>query len=787
MTAQRHTRWTVFGAALLLMAAAAFGAAPSLTVITPLGAQRGAETVVTVHGGNLEDIVGLVFHEPGIEVIEVTPVNAASATVKLAIAPDTPTGHYGVRVHTRTGISNLRVFSVGDLPEITEEEPNNDRATAPLLPLGTTVNGVITQEDVDYFAVDLAEGQRLAVEVEGLRIGRVLFDPKLRLFDPEGRELLAEDDTPLLLQDAGFVHLAETAGRYTIAVSEATYGGSSDCHYRLHVGAFPRPFAVTPWGGKPGVEMEVRWLGDPGLDAQTVTLPAAAEGTLRLAVATEAGAAPTGVPFRVTNLDGVIEAEPNDSHDTATPGVAPGAFDGVIATTGDVDYFSFEGAADQEFDVRVWARELGSPLDSVVHLYRPNQEVLASADDTAGLDSAFSAKLPEAGVYTLSVRDHLGRGGETFAYRVEVTPKAPSLRMGLVENRPASVTVPQDNQSFVLVSASRSGFDGDVTVMLEGLPEAITATETVIPQGQAQAPLILSATPEAPVAAALVGVHGVAQAGETAVMGALDQEVRLVDYRNDTTFYGRQVDRLALAVSEPAPFKVRMIAPAAPLVQGGGRDIRIEADRAEGFTGVIDLKFPWLPAGLSAGTAKIEAETDAAVIRLEAADGAAPGVYPLLVQAAAGGYLLCTPFTPVEVQARWVQFALDAVETEQGAPLDYTVALTQVQPFEGEFLAELGGLPRGVTTEPQPFTKDTVELVFPLVVAEDAPPGKHASLLVQAAIEVAEEPVQHGNSGGQLTIYEPLPPELAQASAEVQPEEAAVPDAPMRRTRFPKP
>ena len=786
MNKRQHIIWPgLLALALLLHGVAAQGAAPGLTVVTPLGGQRGTEVTVTVHGNNLEDIAGLVFHEPGFEVLEVTPGDAKKATVKLKIAADTPTGEYGVRVHTRTGISNLRVFCVGNLPEQTEEEPNNERGAAPVVALGTTMNGVITSEDVDYYAVDLAAGARLAVELEGLRIGHVLFDPKLRLFDPQGRELLAEDDTQLFLQDAGFVHVAETEGRYCIAVSEATYGGSGDCHYRLHMGQFPRPFAVLPYGGKPGSQTEVRWLGDPGIGAQTVSLPEGQEGTLRLAVATDTGIAPTGMPFRVTSLDGVAEAEPNEQHDTATPGTAPGAFDGIIGAEGDVDFFAFDGKVNEEYDVRVWARELGSPLDSVVHLYRPNLEAISSADDSVGLDGAFSVKLPEDGRYTLSVRDQLARGGETFAYRVEVTPKSPGMRMGLVENRPVSITVPQDNQSFLLVSASRSGFDSDVTVTLEGLPDGLTATPTVIPQGQAQAPMVIAATPEAPVAAALVGVHGAGMAGETPIDGELDQEVRLVPYKNDTTFYGRQVDRLAVAVSEPAPFKVRMAPPAAPIVHGGGRAITIEVERAEGFTSEIELKFPWLPAGMSAGTAKIPGDQNSTTIRLEADGNTAVGTHQVMVQASAGGYLLCTPFTPVEVQARWVNFALETVETEQGKPLEYKVAVTQAQPFDGEFDAQLVGLPKGVTTEPQHLTKDTAELVFPLTVAGDAPAGKHGSLVVNADIIVSGEPVQHITGGGQLTIFEPLPPELAQAKEEEKPVEAAAAEEPKRKTRFP--
>ena len=57
-----------------------------------------------------------------------------------------------------------------------ETEPNSDAARAQAVALGTTVNGVAQYEDVDYFAVDLAAGQKLAAEVEAIRLGQQLFD-----------------------------------------------------------------------------------------------------------------------------------------------------------------------------------------------------------------------------------------------------------------------------------------------------------------------------------------------------------------------------------------------------------------------------------------------------------------------------------------------------------------------------------------------------------------------------------------------------------------------------------
>ena len=45
--------------------------------------------------------------------------------------------------------------------------------------------------------------------------------------------------------------LAPEDGRYVIEVRESSYGGSSACKYRLHVGRFPRPLAVFPVNNKP--------------------------------------------------------------------------------------------------------------------------------------------------------------------------------------------------------------------------------------------------------------------------------------------------------------------------------------------------------------------------------------------------------------------------------------------------------------------------------------------------------------------------------------------------------
>ncbi len=768
---------------VLALALPVWAAQPALGNIVPRGAQRGLVAEVVFSGSALADAADIVFHDPGITVAELVAESDTAVKVKLNIAADCRLGQHAMRVRTRTGVSNLMLFSVGNLPETVETEPNDDVAAAPEVALNGTINGIVQPEDVDYYAVQLAEGQRLAVEVEGLRLGNLLFDPKLRLYGPHGHELIAEDDTQVLRQDAGFVYSATEAGRYVVAVSEASYGGSGSAHYRLHVGDFPRPLGVSPMGGAPGSTAKLTWLGDPGLVPQDVAIPNDPLGTKPLAVASDRGISPTGLPFRMSPLAGVVEVEPNNNIPEATEGAVPGAFDGVIAEAGDMDYFKFSGLKDQTYDIRVWARALGSPLDSVLGVIKPNGEGLAADDDAAAVDSTLRVTLPEDGVYSVYVHDHLKRGGAAFSYRVEMTPVAPKLKLTLAENRPVYATLPAGNQTYLLVNVSRADFDGPVKLAIPDLPAGVVATADVVPAGVTTMPVILTAAPDAAVGGGLVHLEGALDSPDQQVTGGIEQEVVLVYGQNEVTFYAREVDRLALAISEPAPFSVRIVPPKVPAVQQSYMMLTVEATRAEGFTAPIELLFPYLAPGLGGGTARIEEGQTTAQIRLEIRGDAPVVTNNVFVAARAAGFQLCTPVLPLEVQEPWVRFELAAVETEIGKPIEMAVKLTQRAPFEGSFELSLFGLPKGVTAPPQPFTSATTELIFPITTTEEAAAGKFESIGATATIIANEEPLVHQGYGGKVTLYAPLPAELqAQAPAPAP----AVPEGqPARKTRFP--
>lgn len=765
------------------LSSAAVTPPPTLGEILPRGGQRGTTVDVTFHGSNLGGASEILFHGTGITASEITPSeDGKEAKAKLTIAPDCAVGLQAMRIRTTSGISNLHMFSVGNLPEVEEAEPNNTREAPQAIALNSTVNGVVSSEDVDYYAVDLKTGDVLAVECEALRLGSALFDPKVRVFGPEGHERVAEDDTSLAKQDAAFVYTAIEDGTHTVAVSDAAYGGANNYYYRLHIGHFPRPLAVTPLGGTPGGTLDVRWLGDPTISTQTVTVPEVAPGTAELAALTDRGTAPTSVPFRISPYPGVLEAEPNNAVAEATPGTVPGAFDGVIGEANDVDWYKFDAKKGEVYDIRVWARALGSPLDSVLTVANAEGSGIASDDDAANIDSSLRFTVPDDGTYTILVQDHLKRGGETFAYRVEAMPVKPSVVVRLLENDPVQATVPQGGTFMTLVSASRAEFDGNLALAFDGLPEGVTVHTREIPAGQSTIPVVFEAAADAPIAGSLVSVTAShTPESQEPITGGLLQNVRLIQGENDTTFYGWDIDRMAVAVSEPAPFKVSIVPPKVPLVRQGRMDLKVVAERAEGFTAPIELRMPWTPSGVSSGTSQIAEGATETTLRIEANNGAPIGTWDLAIEATSSGYKLSTPFCPVEISEPWVTFAVEKKEAEQGQTVQIPVTVTQAHPFDGTFEASLT-LVGNVTAPPMPLTKDTSELIFDVTIPADAPAGKHSVLTVVTVIEANGEPIYHWSGGNELVIREPLPPELQQAAQPPPAQEEAPVE---RKTRFP--
>ncbi len=664
----------------------------------------------------------------------------------------------------------MRTFSVGVLPETDEKEPNNDFEAPQSIPINVVVNGVAQNEDVDYYVIEAKKGERISAEVEGIRLGITLFDPYVAIMDNKRFELASSDDTALVWQDASASVIAPEDGQYIIQVRESAYAGNGNCLYRLHVGHFPRPKATVPAGGKVGETVAVRWIGDVLGDKTTeVALPAQPDPNFGLIAQDEQGIAPYPNAFRLSPFGNVVEVEPNDAQDKATPFEAPLALNGVIDKPEDEDHFLFPAKKGQVFDIRVHARSLRSPLDSVLHIARKGANYIAGNDDSNGPDSYIRFTAPEDGEYDVYIHDHLKNGGPTYFYRIELTPVAPKLVMSLpsesinrgTENM--AVAVPKGGRQAFLVNASRADFGGELKVLAENLPPGVAMECETMAANLSTFPVLFTAAADAPVGGALATIQGQHVDPNVTVPSEFSETSELVLGQNNIPFWTRSVDRLAVSVIEEAPYAIEVVEPKVPLVRNGTMNLKIVAHRKEGFTAPIAVSLPWNPPGVgSAGGVSIPEGQNEAIIPLNANSNAELKTWKVVVDGTSG-----TPGGPMRVSSQlfnltiaepYVNLAYQNTTVEQGKETDLLVKVNKVKDFEGEAQVTLIGLPNKATTEVKTITKDTAEVVFHIKTEAETPDGNHANLFCQVVITESGEPILHNLGTGALRVDKPLPP-----------------------------
>jgi murein DD-endopeptidase MepM/ murein hydrolase activator NlpD len=115
--------------------------------------------------------------------------------------------------------------------------------------------------------------------------------------------------------------------------------------------------------------------------------------------------------------------EPNDTPGKAVPIAYGATVPGQICPPGDVDYFSFTGAAGDVIGAGIDAQASGSSLDSVLSLLDSSGNLLTWNDDKIEhvlLDSQIYYRLPKNGVYYLKVIawDHPSAGGSDDFYHL---------------------------------------------------------------------------------------------------------------------------------------------------------------------------------------------------------------------------------------------------------------------------------------------------------------------------------------------------------------------------------
>jgi hypothetical protein len=233
--------------------------------------------------------------------------------------------------------------------------------------------------------------------------------------------------------------------------------------------------------------------------------------------------------------------------------------------------------------------------------------------------------------------------------------------------------------------------------------------------------------------------------------------VDLVNGPADALFQSAVVDRLAVAVIEPFPFRIDLAPPAAPLAQDGTLDLELTLTRDKGFDGGVEVILPFLPPWVDGPSAvTIPPGQTKAVYQLRAFPRAAPREWSICAEAEAGGGsgrrtdvevtpgasdpLPTAPPPEIAVASQLVKLSvlpspiagkLEDATTEQGAPLTMSASLHVRGEIPTDMMAELEGLPNRVTSSAVPVRAGQPDVQFQVQLAPDAPVGVFPDLVVR--------------------------------------------------------
>jgi hypothetical protein len=599
-------------------------AAPTLKPVYPLGMQRGKSLELTLTGTNLAEPTGLWTSFPAKVTIPTENNNGkdnAKLLVHLEVPKDAPMGFHTIALATTRGISNYRLFCIDDLPEVLQAANNRTKATAQAVTAPCLVIGKATAEANDYYQITAKAGERVSFEVLGRRLGSA-FDPQLTLIDPRtGRDLPGghSNDAPGLQTDPRLTYTFKEAGDYLIEIRDVSYRGGEDFIYRLRIGDFPCATTPLPMAVKRGTKVAVSFAGPTVEGVAPVEVTAPTDPLISSVWVTPTGANGLHgwpVSLLLSDLDEVLEQEPNNELAKANRLPVPGAVTGRFEKKDDVDYFIFELKKDQRYILEAQTQELHSPtdVDMVLLDAKGAQLQVSNLQGPPRLD--FMAKAD--GDYVLAMKHLLLWGGPAETYRVAITPYEPGFDLSVGLER---YDAGQGSTFSIPINVTRKDYTGPIEVSVVG--NSRLAGAVTIPMGQPPMPNQPGGTLTVTVAAdAPIGPTEFVLQGKATINGK--EVVQLVSVRALASLglAGLPVPprpmytRLGLAVKEKPPFTLLFKFDEEAATPGKPIGLTVTATRNAGFTDEIVLTATGLPANVKAALVNIPANRNEAKMTL---------------------------------------------------------------------------------------------------------------------------------------------------------------------------
>jgi hypothetical protein len=572
---------------------------PNLAPLQPAGGTRGQPLDLTLTGANLAGPTGLMLGCPAKVAIPAEDKNGADngkLKVRIELPSDGLLGPYPLRLGSRRGLSNLRLFCVDEVGQISEIDGNQDRAKAQRVKTPCVIDGKTSAEQADYFQVNVSAGQRLSFDLLARRLGSAL-DAQVAIYHPKTqRELVYDNDAPGCQGDPRLSYTFKEAGDYLIEVKDVLNRGGAEYCYRLRIGDFPLAIAPIPMAARRGSKVKVEFAGSfvEGVSTELMTPAEPRVNAMLIAPKGSSGVHGWPVALALSDHDELVEQEPNNETAKANRVPIPGGITGRFQQSDDTDCYVFAAKKGQKLLLDVTTLEWSSPtLAYLVIKNAKGAEIAKSNPQTPPPgDQRLEFTPPEDGDYVLEISHLNFAGGPNEVYHLSMQP-ADLFEIALSSNR---VDVAPGGVGSLGVQVTRRGCTDAIELSVLGPPGL--SGSTTIKAGQNASVLVVQAKEDVPLGPYTIQVQ--AKGGRHTLLAtaraAVSQELNNLPYPPLTL-----LNQVAVGVREKAPFAVAF--KVNPLVSAPGlpATVTVMATRAPGFNGEITFNPPTgLPATVPA-------------------------------------------------------------------------------------------------------------------------------------------------------------------------------------------
>ena len=731
--------------------------APTLNVAFPLGAQRGQSIELTLTGTNLNDSTALWTSFPAKVTIPTDMNNgkdAAKLRVKLDVPADAPIGFHAIRLATKHGISNARMFCIDELPHMDEAADNRTREKAQPVPVPGVVVGKTDAEASDFFKVAVKPGQRLTFEVIGRRLGSLL-DPVIKLYDGKtGREMPGHysDDEPGLQSDARLTRTFPSGGDIVIEVRDTRHLGGPDYYYRLRVAECPDAMAAIPLAVKRGAKATIHFSGKYVENVPPVEVTMPADATAIQVAPKGPGVSGWPVPVLASDVAELVELEPNNDAAHANRLPVPCGVTARFLDKGDVDYFVFTAKKGVKYAIVAETYEVLSPAEVYLIVKDAKGAELAKSNP-ANSPARIDFTAPADGDFVIYA-EHLNYAyGPTEVYHLSLREAGPDFDAQLALDRFA--LAPGETTLVPVNPPTRRDYTGPIEMVVTGPPGfsgSVTVPNTPPPPPNQPAPpaafLPVTCKGDVPTGAYELKVVAKATIGGKEVSKPVTVADAVKAGLNGLPFPPRQMlASIGVAVTDKPQFALAVKFTNADAVRGVATNVTVTATRAAGFAEEIQLAPVALPANVTIAVKPIPKGANEVSFPVTAAPAAALGPLPLAFRgtAKAGGKdfayysppAAATVVLPVDVSASPSPLTLKV-----GQKAKLTVKVQRRGDYKGPVDAEVKNLPANVTAPKVtvPADKATAEV--------ELTAGANAAAVDKPDVQVVGTATGAGNQQG---------------------------------------